>query len=783
MKKNSSFKIWRKEERGTKGAAAFFCAWLSFLLYKGKSFHLSTVGVFLCALVAGAVFLYGFSMYRGKKAVLICDVSYIGISVLFFCFGGVSGALLSFFSRIADYLSEYGMTGDIFHRITSGVSESIRADSVEVVPFVAGAFSLSLIFLILFVKIWEKCPALMTGVVVMGMIFPCIFRGIYPEPASVCCFLVFCFLALAPFVWSGVYAALIVCLIFGISVLMDGPENVKNATVKTKWEQMRYGMEEGGLPEGNLTHAGEKKRENTPALRVSVSKKDSYYFRGFVGSVYEDNAWKGGVEEPDLFGTGSNMFETLEQEAYHKLIWLHKKNFYGTNLMYTLMKTNVKAAGEKIPSLYKVSVENVGANRKYLYLPYECATSAGFYEEEKTASVNRLEGLRAGGFRGVEEYSFLTMQNMAGQLKAEKSLNQNDGKASVKKMLKTYESYVDATCLYLSKETKTQLAGAVGEPLKGDELSTRYIIEKVKKWMRESVKYKENPGVIPEGEDFVSWFFENKEGFDVQYAAAAVLLFRYYGLPARYAEGYILTPKTLENSGNSGEVDITNRYAHAWPEVYFEGAGWIPVEVVPEYDQVMGAPYYATKEEAIVSNAQVSEEPLEKEEKEAEKKIGKTEQETGENAQKEEKKSRSRQKETEKNDAGNKRKVLGILLLLCLLLSIILFLFREKIKEEILEIKGKKFMQNAQYDRAVELYMDVLWKTLGENGRNPVDNRVRTLEKCLREGDKTLDTKAFRHCMALRQKAVYSPGGITEEEALRVIDFLKKEKEKMKKNK
>ena len=47
--------------------------------------------------------------------------------------------------------------------------------------------------------------------------------------------------------------------------------------------------------------------------------------------------------------------------------------------------------------------------------------------------------------------------------------------------------------------------------------------------MKTSITYNENPGSIPEDEDFAQWFFEDKKtGYYVQYAAAAVMMFRYY---------------------------------------------------------------------------------------------------------------------------------------------------------------------------------------------------------------------------------------------------------------
>lgn len=39
---------------------------------------------------------------------------------------------------------------------------------------------------------------------------------------------------------------------------------------------------------------------------------------------------------------------------------------------------------------------------------------------------------------------------------------------------------------------------------------------------------------------------ETGKGYDVQFATAATLMFRYYGIPARYAEGYLLTPEDAE---------------------------------------------------------------------------------------------------------------------------------------------------------------------------------------------------------------------------------------------
>ena len=79
----------------------------------------------------------------------------------------------------------------------------------------------------------------------------------------------------------------------------------------------------------------------------------------------------------------------------------------------------------------------------------------------------------------------------------------------------------------------------------------------------------------PPGEDIADFFlFELQEGYCDYYATAMVVLARAAGLPARLVVGYA-----------SGSYDVLNaRYivteadAHAWPEIYFPGYGWIEFE-------------------------------------------------------------------------------------------------------------------------------------------------------------------------------------------------------------
>ena len=106
-----------------------------------------------------------------------------------------------------------------------------------------------------------------------------------------------------------------------------------------------------------------------------------------------------------------------------------------------------------------------------------------------------------------------------------------------------------------------------------------------------NVTYNEDVSAPKDGTDFCRNFLENSgEGYSVHYATAAALMFRYYGIPSRYVEGYIITPADAAGAGEGEPITVTGENAHAWVEYYRDGVGWIPFEVTPPYLFVMERP-------------------------------------------------------------------------------------------------------------------------------------------------------------------------------------------------
>ena len=110
----------------------------------------------------------------------------------------------------------------------------------------------------------------------------------------------------------------------------------------------------------------------------------------------------------------------------------------------------------------------------------------------------------------------------------------------------------------------------------------------VRQYLQENTSYTLSPGKLKSGDDYVTDFLTvKKKGYCTAYASAAVMMFRYLGIPARYVEGYVVTPsdikKLTEAENGYVDVEVSDYSAHAWAEIYVPGFGFVPIEVTPGY--------------------------------------------------------------------------------------------------------------------------------------------------------------------------------------------------------
>ncbi len=79
----------------------------------------------------------------------------------------------------------------------------------------------------------------------------------------------------------------------------------------------------------------------------------------------------------------------------------------------------------------------------------------------------------------------------------------------------------------------------------------------------------------PRDQDIVDYFlFDLKKGYCDYFATAMVVMARSASLPSRLVVGY---SRGTYDAANDRYV-ITEADAHSWPEIYFEGIGWVPFE-------------------------------------------------------------------------------------------------------------------------------------------------------------------------------------------------------------
>ena len=136
---------------------------------------------------------------------------------------------------------------------------------------------------------------------------------------------------------------------------------------------------------------------------------------------------------------------------------------------------------------------------------------------------------------------------------------------------------------------RADAVGGTGSPY---EQATR-----LQKYFRESGGFQYDTsapvgtGANDGSQDVLVQFLRVKKGYCVHFASAMAVMARALGIPARVAVGFL--PGTQTSPGN---YTVNLRDAHAWPELYFAGVGWVRFEPTPA-GRVAQVPAYSTGEQ------------------------------------------------------------------------------------------------------------------------------------------------------------------------------------------
>ncbi|WP_285248256.1 DUF3488 and transglutaminase-like domain-containing protein [Pseudarthrobacter sp. efr-133-R2A-89] len=143
------------------------------------------------------------------------------------------------------------------------------------------------------------------------------------------------------------------------------------------------------------------------------------------------------------------------------------------------------------------------------------------------------------------------------------------------------------------KSTANTVAGTAGTPYQKAMAIQRYLRSSEFTY---SLQSPVQGGYDGNGLSVLADFLQQKSGYCIHYASAMAVMARLEGIPSRIAVGYApgrLTGATITVAGQGAlpEYEADARDAHAWPELYFQGLGWVPFEPTPSRGVV---PDYAT---------------------------------------------------------------------------------------------------------------------------------------------------------------------------------------------
>lgn len=367
----------------------------------------------------------------------------------------------------------------------------------------------------------------------------------------------------------------------------------------------------GGVDEGELGKTEGFYFGNTKALKITCNEKpeETIYLKGYVGSIYTGTSFDA-INSAPLENASSGW--NIEGNA---LLYLQNLPFlrmmYAENLIISEgTEDDLKMSEEIISSALEMKIENLNANTTYTYVPYNTFLN-DYYEllagDGAVASQTKAENI-------FSYYPLASFEEKMGEWK-----EQEDFHGVLDKVEASYESYVKSVYLQIPETGLEQLQEECeAADLKEIDEIKEYIITN----LDERAAFEMDVESVPKGEDFVTWFlYESKEGYSTHFAAAATIMFRMFGIPARYVVGYAVPDSLFTmQSGGSFMAIVEDDNAHAWTEIYVSGIGWIPVETTPGYVAMLSedssnikADSPGNQEETEMENTEEETEDLKKE--------------------------------------------------------------------------------------------------------------------------------------------------------------------------
>lgn len=352
-------------------------------------------------------------------------------------------------------------------------------------------------------------------------------------------------------------AVCIAVALFPAALTIEHSTDIGN-TVKDIFHSAVYDSSSNSMPEGKLTNLESRKHSDKAALKIEIEQPQKLYLKGFVGESYDGLSW-------------SELSKDVVYKYADTFFWLHQNDFFAQSEIAAACSLTESAV------IKTIEVTNISACKKYSFVPYTLADS------------NILDKYLIGDRAVCSNSDSYSASYLSGGLSkffnAQIELSNNQRKSEISDYITNESAYRDFVYNNYLEIPETAEA-AISYHLKDESSALTFteIIETILNYLENNIEYDETAVTNNDDTDFIKYFLDNsKRGYSVHYATAATLMLRYFGVPARYAEGYFISAAEAANYGENAVITIDENHAHAWAEYYLDGVGWIPFEVTPGY--------------------------------------------------------------------------------------------------------------------------------------------------------------------------------------------------------
>ena len=349
-------------------------------------------------------------------------------------------------------------------------------------------------------------------------------------------------------------------------LLLEGTEDYENAII---------GFSESGKMTGDVNAATKPVMEiiHNPGVGANI------YLAGKVFDTFDGGKW-----------TAENNYEA-DERTLDSLETLYAINVYDEAHPEDYMKT------------VTIAVRFLRFRTKYMLAPLKTLERAcesdklASYEQGGNLLFSKMAGYKTG--YDIKYYRLNEGHTAFAEFLESEHVDNEEIWNRVAENRYSYEDLLEyRNRIYEYYLPQTPVSSKMQAHLKNITADADSDIQKLKaieKYLQE-LTYSDSPGVlsgqIADAGDYLDYFiFENPYGYCSYFSTAFVLMARAEGIPARHVQGYRIPVEQL------GMTTVTSDMAHAWPEAYIEGVGWIAFEPTPGYKSVASWKTYAQKQE------------------------------------------------------------------------------------------------------------------------------------------------------------------------------------------